>query len=89
MSEKDIKGLTTKELQEKLKKIEQDFDKLTNEYEDEIERLNNIIETLEEELQSEIDIPFKNLNLEYNTYIDIRETLKKVLRRIKELKENK
>lgn len=57
----------------------------------EIERLNNIINELEEELEREINfgktIPKEADN--YNSSLDIRHTLEKVLERLKELKEGK
>lgn len=57
----------------------------------EIKRLNNIIDELETELEREIDIgnkiPKEASN--YNSSIDIKNTLILVLQRIKELKEGK
>jgi hypothetical protein len=55
----------------------------------EIERLNNIINTFEEEIELELSIAGKDALLEDNTYITITDTLQKVLKRIKELKEGK
>ena len=55
MSEKDIKGLTINKLYEKLKIIEQDFDKLTKEYEDEIERYWQENNNLKEDFKRHID----------------------------------
>lgn len=55
---------------------------------EEIERLNNIIETFEEELEREINIKEEDTCIEHNTFIDIRNTLKKVLKRLQELKGN-
>lgn len=53
----------------------------------EIDRLNNIINDFEEDLEREINIPEENTGLEHNTYIDIKSTLEKVLKNFKELKE--
>lgn len=53
---------------------------------EEIERLNNIINEFEEELEREINIKEEDTGLEHNTYIDIRNTLKAVLKNFKELK---
>lgn len=50
------------------------------------ERLNNIIDDFVEELEREISIKEENTSLEHNTYIDIKSTLKAVLKRFKELK---
>lgn len=55
----------------------------------EIERLNNIIEDFEEELERESNMKEENTCLEHNTFIDIRNTLTTVLKRFRELKENK
>ena len=52
----------------------------------EIERLNNIIETFEEELERESNMKEEYTCLEHNTYIDINNTLKTVLKRFRELK---
>ena len=52
----------------------------------EIERLNNIINELEEELERESNIKEEDTGLEHNTFIDIRNTLKTVLKRLQELK---
>lgn len=54
--------------------------------EDEIERLNNIINEFEEELEREINIKEEDAGVEHNTYIDVRNTLKAVLKNFKELK---
>ena len=54
----------------------------------EIERLNNIINELEEELEREIKFG-KTISKEadnYNSSLDIRHTLEKVFERLKELK---
>jgi hypothetical protein len=53
------------------------------------ERLNSIINQFEEEI--EVELTFENNDglLEHNTFITIHETLEKVLKRIKELKEGK
>lgn len=53
---------------------------------EEIERLNNIIEDFEEELEREVNIKEENTDLEHITYIDINSTLKSVLNRFRELK---
>ena len=53
---------------------------------EEIERLNNIIETFEEELERESNMKEEYTCLEHNTYIDINNTLKTVLKRFRELK---
>ena len=53
------------------------------------DRLNNIINTFEEEIERELNIAGKDNLLEDNTYITITDTLQKVLKRIKELKEGK
>ena len=61
----------------------------TNEEEElveEIERLNNIINEFEEELEREINIKEEDAGVEHNTYIDIRNTLREVLKRFRELK---
>ena len=55
----------------------------------EIRRLDNIINTFEEELEREVEMVEENTCLEHNTFFTINETLKKVLKRIKELKEGK
>lgn len=52
----------------------------------ELERYKNIIDELEEELERETNIKEEDTGLEHNTYIDINQTLKKVLNRLKELK---
>ena len=52
----------------------------------EIERLNNIIEDFEEELEREVNIKEEDTGLEHNTYIDINATLKTVLKRFRKLK---
>lgn len=52
----------------------------------EIERLNNIIESFEEELEREVNIKEENTSLNHNTYIDVNSTLKAVLKRFRELK---
>lgn len=52
----------------------------------EIERLNNIINEFEEELEREVNIKAIDTSLEYNTYIDINNTLKTVLKRFRKLK---
>lgn len=54
--------------------------------EQEIERLNNIIEDFEIELQREINIKEEDTSLEENTFITINNTLKTVLKRFRELK---
>ena len=54
---------------------------------EEIERLNNIIDTLEDNLEREINIKEEDLHIEHNTYIDKKETLEKVLKHLRELKE--
>ena len=53
---------------------------------EEIERLNNIIESFEEELERESNMKEENTCLEHNTFLDIRDTLKTVLKRFRELK---
>lgn len=52
-------------------------------------RLNNIINTFEEEIEVELTFEDKDCLLEHNTFITIHDTLEKVLKRIKELKEGK
>lgn len=59
---------------------------LINCYTKEIERLNNIIETFEEELERESNMKEEYTCLEHNTFIDIKNTLKSVLKRFQELK---
>ena len=54
--------------------------------ENEIERLNNIINEFEEELERESNMKEEDTCLEHNTFIDIRNTLKTVLKRLQELK---
>ena len=49
-------------------------------------RLNNILNDFEEELERELNIKEEDTGLEHNTYIDIRNTLKSVLKRLQELK---
>ena len=53
----------------------------------EIEKLNNILDTLEDSLEREINIKEEDLHIEHNTYIDKKETLEKVLKHLRELKE--
>lgn len=60
--------------------------KLLEKQNKEIERLNNIINDFEEELEREVNIKAIDTSLEYNTYIDINNTLKTVLKRFRELK---
>ena len=50
------------------------------------DRLNNIIETFEEELERESNMKEEDTCLEHNTFIDIKNTLKSVLKRFQELK---
>ena len=57
-----------------------------DEKDNEIERLNNIIETFEEELERESNMKEEYTCLEHNTFIDIKNTLKSVLKRFQELK---
>ena len=52
----------------------------------EIKRLNNIINEFEEELERESNMKEEDTCLEHNTFIDIRNTLKTVLKRLQELK---
>ena len=52
----------------------------------EIERLNNVIDELEEELERESNMKEEDTCLEHNTFIDIKNTLKTVLKRLQELK---
>lgn len=59
----------------------------TQEKDEKIDRLNNIINDFEEELEREINISEEDAGLEHNTYIDIKSTLEKVLKNFKELKE--
>ena len=54
--------------------------------EKEIERLNNIINEFEEELERESNMKEEYTCLEHNTFIDIRNTLKTVLKRLQDLK---
>lgn len=54
--------------------------------EEENERLNNIINEFEEELERESNIKEEDTHLGHNTYIDVRNTLKAVLKRFRELK---
>ena len=61
-------------------------DDLQNDYIEEMERLNNIIEDFEIELQREINIRKEDTNLEENTFFTINNTLKNVLKRFRELK---
>lgn len=56
------------------------------EREKEIERLNNIINELEEELERESNMKEEDTCLEHNTFTDIKNTLKTVLKRLQELK---
>jgi vacuolar-type H+-ATPase subunit I/STV1 len=60
--------------------------KQIDEKEKEIERLNNIIEDFEIELQREVDVKEEDTELEHNTFITINNTLKTVLKRFRELK---
>lgn len=53
---------------------------------EEIERLNNIIEDFEIELQREINVREEDTSLEHNTFIIIQNTLKTALKRFRELK---
>ena len=52
---------------------------------EEIERLNNIIEDFEIELQREINVREEDTSLEHNTFIIIQNTLKTALKRFQEL----
>lgn len=52
----------------------------------EIERLNNIINDFEEELEREINMKEEDTCLEHNTFIDIKDTLKMVLKRLQHFK---
>lgn len=54
--------------------------------EEENKRLNNIINELEEELERESNMKEEDTCLEHNTFIDIKNTLKTVLKRLQELK---
>ena len=54
--------------------------------EKEIERLNSIINEFEEELERESNMKEEYTCLEHNTFIDIRNTLKTVLKRLQDLK---
>jgi len=56
------------------------------EEQDKNKRLNNIINDFEEELEREVNIKKEDTGLEHNTYIDINNTLKTVLKRFRELK---
>ena len=62
------------------------FNEMLKEKDKEIERLNNIIETFEEELERESNMKEEYTCLEHNTFIDIKNTLKSVLKRFQELK---
>ena len=53
---------------------------------EENKRLNNIINELEEELERESNMKEEDTCLEHNTFIDIKNTLKTVLKRLQELK---
>lgn len=53
---------------------------------EEIERLNNIINDFEEELERESNMKEEDTCLEHNTFIDIKNTLKAVLKRFQEIK---
>lgn len=67
------------------------IDPTIEEYKKEIERLNNIIEGLEDELEMEIEIGNKipKDSNNYNSSIDIKNTLILVLKRLRALKEGK
>lgn len=62
------------------------LNKQLKEKDKEIERLNNIINEFEEELERESNMKEEDTCLEHNTFIDIRNTLKTVLKRLQELK---
>lgn len=63
------------------------FKELYRQTELERERLQNVIDTFEEELEREANIKEEDVSLEHNTFIDINSTLKTVLKRFRELKE--
>lgn len=77
---------------ENISLLPREFDKLldyiTN-LQEENKRLNSIINKFEAEIELELTIDEKDALLEHNTFITINDTLKKVLKRIKELKEGK
>ena len=76
-------------MSEELKKLEEllaNDRKIIEDNYKEIERLNNIIETFEEELERESNMKEEYTCLEHNTFIDIKNTLKSVLKRFQELK---
>lgn len=84
-----VENKELKEENERLKIIEEkykDSQLYIKDFKDEIERLNNIINDFEEELEREVNIKEEDTGLEHNTYIDIRNTLKTVLKRFRELK---
>ena len=91
---KKLKPLTIFLSDDELVNFKSHFDEFLNmncddkikEQQEEIERLNNIIETFEEELERESNMKEEYTCLGHNTYIDINNTLKKVLKRFRELK---
>ena len=52
----------------------------------EIERLNNIIENFEEELEREINIKEEDTGVEHDRYLVIKDTLETMLRRFRNIK---
>ena len=91
---KKLKPLTIFLSDDELVNFKSHFDEFLNmncddkikEQQEEIERLNNIIETFEEELERESNMKEEYTCLEHNTFIDIKNTLKTVLKRLQELK---
>ena len=56
---------------------------ILNKKDKEIERLNNIIENFEEELEREINIKEEDTGLEHDRYLLIKDTLETMLRRFR------
>lgn len=67
---------------------ERNKDEMINELKCEVNRLNNIINTFEDDLERELRTSEENSGLEYKEYILIKSTLKKVLKNFRELKES-
>lgn len=56
------------------------------ELKEEIERLNNVINNFEEELERELNVKEEDTELKHNEYVLIRTTLETVLKRFKKIK---
>ncbi|MBO7611079.1 MAG: hypothetical protein J6T23_02585 [Elusimicrobia bacterium] len=65
-----------------------EYDKLAYEQQNEIERLNNIINTFEDDLEREVNISEQESMVGNYRYTVIHSTLEKMLKYFKELKES-